>query len=631
MPIDDYYQEYGPIQRRRANSAQQPGEGQPPPRQRLPRRRSVRRRFSPLRFLAGLFLAVLLLLLALPYGLSLAYANQAMPGVSVQGLPIAGQSAESISAALAARYDDFTRQPIILSFEGQTWEPTLDQLGVQFAPEQTTAAALALGHAGDPLTRLRDLWTLWREGVDLAPRLVIDQRRLQAYLASLAPNLERPPRDAALSIAAGKIIGTPSQPGLQLLVDDTAHEIMLALQSLAPQQVTLRTRLLAPAVGDAPLQAAENQARVLLSSPLVLTHDERTWTWDQERLAELLSVEPVGNRLLVAVDPLRLGKAVERLAQLVDSGSAEPRLRFSDGTLTIVQEGKPGWRLLQPDAARVISETLNLNQPITRTLALPVEEIKPRIDAANLDELGIKELIGEGKSSFVGSAQYRITNIKAGAVRMDGVLIAPNEEFSFNTQLGEVNAENGFVEGYAVIGNRTRLEWGGGVCQDSTTVFRAAFWAGLPITERHAHPFYISWYDRFAFGAYGDGAGLDAAIYTGVSDLKFVNDTGHWLLMHADVDEVNQVLTVRLYGTKPNRTVTLEGPYISNEVRAPSTPVYVDDPSRPAGTVYQSDVARSGRDIVVYRIITENGVEVRRDTFFTRFKPWPNVFVRGTG
>jgi vancomycin resistance protein YoaR len=214
---------------------------------------------------------------------------------------------------------------------------------------------------------------------------------------------------------------------------------------------------------------------------------------------------------------------------------------------------------------------------------------------------------------------------------MDGVLIAPGEEFSFNTQLGEVDAANGFVEGYAIIGNRTQLEWGGGVCQDSTTVFRAAFWAGLPITERHAHTFYISWYDRFGLGPNGDGQGLDAAIFTGVQDLKFLNDTGNWLLMQATVDDAAQVLTVRLYGTKPNREVRLEGPFIDNVVPAPNQPVYIDDPARPSGTLYQSDVARSGRDIVVYRVVVENGVEVAREQFFTRFKAWPNIFVRGTG
>lgn len=153
----------------------------------------------------------------------------------------------------------------------------------------------------------------------------------------------------------------------------------------------------------------------------------------------------------------------------------------------------------------------------------------------------------------------------------------------------------------------------------------------MPITERHAHPFYISWYDRFAYGPYGDGQGMDATIFTGVNDLTFVNDTGHWLLMHSDVDETNQVLTVRLYGTRPDRDIGLDGPVISNEVSAPAAPIYIDDATQPAGTIYQSDAARNGRDITIYRIIKQNGVEIAREAFFTRFKAWPNVYVRGTG
>lgn len=671
MPVDEYFQEYGPIHRRRNT-----GEGQydkaisltPPPRYRAgdglhndtvtflatPRqgieaeqrldaapptarsrrrrlRRPVRRRFSLLRFLMGTLAIVLITLVLLPYAVALRYRNEALPGVTIQGMPVQGGDVQAISDSLAAHYADFLRQPVTLTYAEQTWHPSLSQLGVTFDPDETAMLARAPGRRGDPVTRLYEQWMLWRHGIDIAPRLTVDRKRLQEYLASLAPPLEHPPRDAALSVAGGNVIGTPSTPGRQVLIDESANDILLALQTLVPQKIALRTRTLDPSIGDTALQIAQEQARELLSGPLVLTSGAESWTWEPEKLAELVRVTPDDGQLLVEVDEAKLAQAVEGLAQIVDSGSVEPRLRFENGTLNVMQEGRQGRRLLQVEAVQAISETLHLSRTEARTLVLPFEELHPRVDTANLGELGIRELVGEGRSSFAGSAQYRITNIKAGAARTDGILIPPEAEFSFNTQLGEVNAENGFVEGYAVIGNRTQLEWGGGVCQNSTTVFRAAFWAGLPITERHAHPFYISWYDRFGYGEYGDGPGMDATIYTGVNDLKFVNDTGHWLLMQTYVDEVNQVLTVQLYGTRPDRRVEIDGPYISNEIAAPGTPVYVDDPSQPAGTVYQSDVARSGRDIVVYRnVIVRNG-EVRQDTFFTRFKAWPNVFIRGTG
>lgn len=634
MPIDDYFQEYGPIQRRRAGGTQTPPE--PPPTDEPPRR-PPRRRAPAARRRRGVgsvfaLLAVLLALpLLLPYTLNVFFTDRALPGVAVQGQPVAGMSGATISAALTERYAPFFDQPVALVYGGQRWTPALAELGVRLDTGAVAEAALAAGRHGDPITRLRELWLLWRQGLEITPRVIVDQQALQHYLLGLASAIERPPENAALSIATARVIGTPSTPGVQVLVDATANDVLLALRDLQPREVPIRTRALEPPINDGALVVAQGRASELLQSPIELRRGEQRWVWEPERLAELLRVQPLDGRLEMAVDAERLARAVEGLAQLADTGTAEPRLRFSDGTLRIVEEGRPGWRLRQEEAVTALGNLLLTSSSITRTLSLPGDELQPQISAANLDTLGISALVAEGKSSFAGSAAYRITNIKAGARRMDGVLIAPGEEFSFNRQLGEVNAEHGFVEGYAIIGNRTQLEWGGGVCQVSTTVFRAGFWAGLPITERHAHAFYISWYDRFGLGPYGDGQGLDAAIYTGVSDLKFINDTGNWLLMQTEVDEDAQVLTVRLYGTPLPRQVRMEGPLVTNEVRAPAEPVYIDDPRLPRGTVRQSDLARSGRDITVYRLIVQDGVEVAREPFLTRFRAWPNIFVRGTG
>ncbi|NNJ09809.1 vanomycin resistance protein VanB [Chloroflexales bacterium ZM16-3] len=634
MPIDDYYQEYGPIRRRRSNQPDAPDDDElppEPPRPRRPRRRPTRRRHAWWVWLVAILGLLVAAPFSLPYTIQLFYGDAALPGVSVQGRPMSGLSGDDITADLRSHYAGFLDRPLTLVYADRTWQPSLADLGLSFDTADLARQAIAAGRQGGPLTRLRALWQIYRGDFDITPRLVADQRVLQSYLLQIAPDVEQPPQDAALSIAAAKVVGTPSTPGVQLLVDATANDVLLAAQALSPQDIAIRTRSLLPIVGDTALVRAQARAADLLQSPIELTHNDRSWVWPPEKLAELLRVEPDGDGLAVRVDESLLTQSVEGLAQVVDTGTAEPRLRFGGGQVKIIQEGKPGWRLRQDEAAAQIADLLQSSSPTTRTLALPVEQLTPKITEATLPSLGIKELVGEGLSSFSGSAQYRITNIKAGAARMDGVLIAPGEEFSFNRQLGDVDEANGFVEGYAIIGNRTQLEWGGGVCQDSTTVFRAAFWAGLPITERHAHAFYISWYDRFGLGPQGNGQGMDASIYTGVNDLKFVNDTGNWLLMQADVDEVGQVLAIRLYGTRPNRVVRLEGPTITNEVRAPSDPVYINDPSLPTGTIHQSDSARGGRDITVDRVITQGGDEVSRDAFFTRFRAWPNIFVRGTG
>jgi vancomycin resistance protein YoaR len=157
-------------------------------------------------------------------------------------------------------------------------------------------------------------------------------------------------------------------------------------------------------------------------------------------------------------------------------------------------------------------------------------------------------------------------------------------------------------------------------------MFRAAFWAGLPITERWGHSFYISWYDKYAFAEYGNGPGMDATIFTGGPDFKFLNDTGHWLLLQTAVDVAGKSAEVRIYGTDTGRQVELAGPTITNRVPAPPEPVYIAEPKIRQGSRHQSDTARGGMQINFTRIVRQNGQLVEQRDFVTKFRPWPNIF-----
>lgn len=641
MPSDKYYQKYGPMRRRRRPT---PGDEQPqnipldisaeferqtrtayPPLGRMQRRRPRPWSliFTTFLLVAGILAAPYVLAFALP----LINGERVPQGVSIQGMDVTGMDRTQLISALETRYEAFRITPVTLSYDNHSWTPAFEDMGVNFDLQATADLALGVVSHGSPIERLQTWWQLWRGGRDIAPVMHIDTAHMQAYVLRVAGDLERPPRDAALSLEAGKVLPTSAQLGRQLLVDQTVLEMIQGLTTLQPQSLSLRTRDLEPGISDAAMAPAIAEAETLLSTPLVLREGERSWTWDQERLASLAVLKTESGKVQLQVDPERLARQIEKLAQVVDSGSVEPRVAFNASGLQIVTPGKIGLRLNQAEAVKTISAALKTSG---HDLRLPVEQLSPQITEQTLPSLGIVELVSEGRSSFAGSAEYRITNIKAGAQRMNGVLIAPNAEFSFNTQLGEVDQANGFVQGYAVIGNRTQLEWGGGVCQVSTTVFRSAFWAGVPITERHAHPFYISWYDAFSFPDQA-APGMDATIYTGVQDFKFVNDTGKWLLMETEVDEAQQILNVRLYGTRPNRSVTVLGPDLGNVVPPPAEPVYITDPALPAGTLKQTDVARQGMDISVYRVIEDANGKHAPEEFFTRFKAWPDVFVRGIG
>jgi vancomycin resistance protein YoaR len=146
-----------------------------------------------------------------------------------------------------------------------------------------------------------------------------------------------------------------------------------------------------------------------------------------------------------------------------------------------------------------------------------IKTTQPEVSLSDVNRLGIKERIGVGRSEFVGSALLpEFTILCLAASRLNGTLVKPGEEFSFNKAVGEISAATGYQSAYVIKGNRTELGDGGGVCQDSTTVFRAALDAGLPITMRQSHSYRVSYYEQ------GTKVGIDATVYSPLPDLRFL-------------------------------------------------------------------------------------------------------------
>jgi vancomycin resistance protein YoaR len=256
-----------------------------------------------------------------------------------------------------------------------------------------------------------------------------------------------------------------------------------------------------------------------------------------------------------------------------------------------------------------------------RMVALAVTIDKPAVDVADMDRMGIVELASQGTTSFQGSPAERVKNIQIAASRFHGVVIPPGGTFSFNEYLGEVSAEDGYEEAYIIYGSRTTVGLGGGICQVATTAFRAAFWGGYPIIERWAHGYRVGWYEP--------PVGLDATVYSPLVDFKFQNDTPHYLLIETEVDAERGTLTFYFYGTRPDRTVEMEGPIEENPVPH-GPPMVEDDPELPKGTVKQIDWAKDGMDVTVYRLIKQGDSVLKREKFFSRYKPWQDVYLVGT-
>lgn len=592
------------------------------PRVQRPRRRDHRWLWFALAVLA-------LIVLGLAGGVAYihrSYEGRIYPNISIQGIAVGEMTPGQAEDALRARYEAFLRQPLIITYGDRRWTPTLDDLGMTFDFRGAVEMAYNAGRGNGLIDDVQEMTAIWQHGLEVPLRVSYDEMRAQAYLAQLAREIERAPADAQVRLDGEQVAIVGSVIGRQVLVDATLTQISQQLQAFVPATIPLQTRELPPRLDDAAVAAARSQIETILQGPLLLRVGKNEYEWTVSELADLIIIERVpsdkGDKIAVTLNQRAIEQRIHHIAVETEKPGTRPRVAWNNGNLKITKPGKPGLRLDETRARDMVLAALTGRD---RTLELPMVATDPPITEANLHQLGIRELVSVGKSDFTGSAAYRVHNIGVGMQLLNGLLIAPGEEFSFNKNIGQINAANGFVQGAAIIQNRTQQEFGGGICQDSTTLFRAAFWAGLPITERWGHSFYISWYDKYALGPRGNGPGLDATIFTGGPDLKFMNDTGAWLLIQAWSDPKTGVAQIELYGTKPDRTVDLTHK-VYDRTPAPTEPVFVADPKVPQGTIKHTDKARGGMTIDVYRLVVENGVPRPPELFRTRFRPWPNIY-----
>jgi vancomycin resistance protein YoaR len=568
------------------------------------------------------------------------YRDRVILGVTVLGQPIHGLTRAEVKTflqnqfgepeAILARYGE----PIVLRDGARVWRAYPWELGLRtdFAP--VAESAILLGHRGNWIQAIveqaRCLWL----GCDLGSDAQFDAAAARAYLAWLAPQVERPARDASLRLDGVRVVATPAQSGRVLDGAQMLERIKHRLLSGEDGEIVLAFREIAPLMDDAAIASAKAQAEAILATPTLLTFGERRWALDQAMLASLLTIQPQRDAngkmtLTVALDHARLTAYLKTLAREINQAARDARFTFdpSTRTLTPIVTSQYG-QFLDPEvAAKEIAQQILASSaraessPTLRTIALPVTVTKPTIAMEDAAKFGIKELVAQGVSNFKGSSAGRIQNIRTATAQFEGIVIPPGGVFSFNHYLGEVVEANGYDDAYIIFADRTVLGPGGGVCQVSTTVFRAAFFGGFPIIERWAHAYRVSYYEP--------PIGLDATVFTPSVDFKFRNDTDAYLLIQPRVDLRTSTLTFNFYGTKPNRTVEMEEPIVERVIPH-GPPIYTEDPTLKKGVVKQVDFAHDGADVTVWRKIIVNGQVVKRERFFSRYEPWVARYLVGT-
>lgn len=301
----------------------------------------------------------------------------------------------------------------------------------------------------------------------------------------------------------------------------------------------------------------------------------------------------------------------QKIAPKINQPKVDVRIyKDEKGNIQFEGYGQKGVHLKISDSAKLIAYAIENNIEFVN-LEIQEEEPMVTVDNEELKNMGIKELVAVGRSDFSGSSGSRVHNVMTGANRFNGYLIAKDAVFSFTDQLGAVNGKTGYVKELVILGQKVIPDYGGGLCQVSSTAYRGAMLAGMEILERHNHSYAVRYYEP---------AGSDATIYVGSKDFKFKNTSPAALLLQTRKGGLNNAeLFFHYYGTKPNRSVYIYGPITKNYRNPPAPKTTISEDLAPGQTqVVSHEVI--GFDSYFYRDVIENGQELYNDKFFSPYQ-----------
>ncbi len=550
------------------------------------------------------------------------------PQVQVLDVPVGGLSPREAETRVGARLATVADTPVTLRLGERVWTPTLSDVGVNLDVEGSVAAAMTFGRENHRVAGLLHQAHLMEDPYTVPLGIRFDDARFDAYLDSLDTEVDVAPINATLTVDGVEARVEPGQTGLTLDRRAVRDEVLEQVRRLQPVSVELATLVVPPPVPETVLEPLAATVERALSRPMVLSADDRHWPLDPEDLGALVVVDPGTRNGITAQPAVSLDSSRLRvlLEGVVAEAATDPSNAYIDetGSAPRLVPAVAGLRIDIDTLVRAVQAAFQNGE---HAVALPGTEVPPAVSTdAFLANLGVTHLVASGDSDFAGSEPGREQNVRVAAELVDLTLVPPGGVFSYNRALGSIVEDPRFVPAQATEGGIIGTSIGGGVCQVSTTVFRAALRAGLPIVEWWPHVHRSPFYEQG-----GWGPGFDASIAQADfdplngSDFKFSNPTDSWMLVRATARE-GTTLTVELYGTPTGYSAEIDDPVIEVTEWASGTVEHVD-PSLPAGTTVEDGSAQDGATVaVVRRVLNADGTLIAADEFVSAYQPHGTVY-----
>ncbi len=482
-----------------------------------------RRRAARLRLLWqwSLLVLVALAITALILGFSFAGSAKTLPpGATIAGLSVGGLTTDEALAKVKARYDVLKATPAELTAGPRSFRIRPNAMILQVDWAGAVESAHRQGDGIAPVRGLRRISTRFF-GADVTPRVNVSTAVLAHELNVMQRQINRPQREAAIRFRGLQPEIVPGATGRTLEREAAGRLVVSTLVSLDRSPAALPVRISQPQVTASDLSPALDQVRTAVSGPVRLTLGDTRWRLPRWRISKLLRL-PRNGSTTVGIGGTEANTFFRRFRRQVDRKPADAVHVVLPSDRVQVRPAKPGLELDVGAAARAILAAALT--PTDRVAKLVVATAQPERSTREARAMGITGRVA-GYTTYYGGEPNRIHNVQLVARLIDGALIPPASTFSFNATTGERSPERGFLAAPVIINGELETGIGGGVCQVSTTVFNAAYEAGLPIESRTNHALYIDHYPQ----------GRDATVNYPDIDLKFRNDTGRWLLVRTFV------------------------------------------------------------------------------------------------
>lgn len=541
------------------------------------------------------------------------YPNTFVSNINVSGL-VLSKAIENISQKISV--------PEKLTFKYQDQTFTLELSEVDFSIDFTESAIQAYKYtrSGNVFADFGNRVSLLFNPKNFGLTITIDEEKLSSWTSIVSGSISVSSVEPSIEKFDGYVSVKNGLPGLEVNQQKLKEEIINRLSFNNTEEIHIPVDAIDNSLTEEESYEYLKRAENLLGKSISMKFEYTTITLKESDLFEIL--DPKGDFKEDIIE-----NTFEKIVKKVERPAQNPKFVFENGKVSEFQPALDGIKVDKDKFKETIKQNINKLETSSDTSVgfdIPVVKTPSEIETGEVNNFGIKELIGRGTSTYYHSIPGRVHNVALATSRINGTLIKPGETFSFNTTLGDVSSFTGYQQAYIINEGKTILGDGGGVCQVSSTLFRAVLNSGLPINERQAHAYRVGYYEQ------GSSPGFDATVYSPSPDFKFTNDTDNYILIAATADTKNYSLLFELYGTKDGRVSSVSKPVITN-VSSPPPDVYQDDPTMPIGTIKQIDYKAWGAKVTFKYVVTKNGKEIINKTFISNYKPWAAVYLRGTG